>query len=174
VPRRGLQRVADVPIYAADALVRRAASLQLTADARAPVAGLPRRCGSSWACSRVTRCAWCKGRASPCCRRAKTHAWRPARCACRRPPEHLRPGRDVRPADGREGLIETPCSIHCTNSATPLLGPALWLVVWSLIKIVAVVLPLMGCVAYLTLWERKGIGWTQIRPAPTASAPTAC
>ena len=35
-----------------------------------------------------------------------------------------------------------------------LLGPTLWLVVWSLIKIVAVLLPLLGCVAYLTLWER--------------------
>jgi len=30
-----------VPIYAVDALVRRAASLQLTADAREPVVGLP-------------------------------------------------------------------------------------------------------------------------------------
>ncbi len=37
----GLQRVADVPIYATDALVRRAPSLQLTADAREPLAGLP-------------------------------------------------------------------------------------------------------------------------------------
>ncbi len=37
----GLQRLADVPIYAADALVRRAASLQRTADAKAPVASLP-------------------------------------------------------------------------------------------------------------------------------------
>ncbi|MDO8375918.1 MAG: molybdopterin-dependent oxidoreductase, partial [Aquabacterium sp.] len=37
----GLQRVADVPIYAADALVRRAASLQMTADAKAPAASLP-------------------------------------------------------------------------------------------------------------------------------------
>jgi NADH-quinone oxidoreductase subunit G len=36
-----LQRVADVPIYATDAIVRRAPSLQLTADARAPVVGLP-------------------------------------------------------------------------------------------------------------------------------------
>ncbi|MEO5696547.1 MAG: molybdopterin-dependent oxidoreductase, partial [Burkholderiaceae bacterium] len=36
-----LERVADVPIYAADSLVRRAVSLQLTADARAPMAGLP-------------------------------------------------------------------------------------------------------------------------------------
>ncbi len=37
----GLQRLADVPIYATDALVRRASSLQLTADARPPMAGLP-------------------------------------------------------------------------------------------------------------------------------------
>jgi NADH-quinone oxidoreductase subunit G len=37
----GLERVADVPIYAADSLVRRAPSLQLTADAREPVACLP-------------------------------------------------------------------------------------------------------------------------------------
>ena len=37
---QGLQRVAEVPIYASDALVRRAASLQLTADAREARAGL--------------------------------------------------------------------------------------------------------------------------------------
>ena len=37
----GYERIADVPIYAADALVRRAESLQRTADARAPRAGLP-------------------------------------------------------------------------------------------------------------------------------------
>ncbi len=40
-PPQGLQRVADVPIYATDAIVRRAASLQLTADAREPIVGLP-------------------------------------------------------------------------------------------------------------------------------------
>jgi NADH-quinone oxidoreductase subunit H len=27
-----------------------------------------------------------------------------------------------------------------------------WPVLWNLIKIVALLLPLMGCVAYLTLW----------------------
>ncbi|WP_425260506.1 NADH-quinone oxidoreductase subunit NuoG [Rubrivivax sp. RP6-9] len=37
----GLQRVADVPIYCTDMLVRRATALQLTADARAPEAGIP-------------------------------------------------------------------------------------------------------------------------------------
>ena len=36
----GLERIADVPIYCTDSLVRRAASLQLTADARAPRVGL--------------------------------------------------------------------------------------------------------------------------------------
>jgi NADH-quinone oxidoreductase subunit H len=51
------------------------------------------------------------------------------------------------------------------------LGPTLWLVLWSLIKIVAVVLPLMICVAYLTLWERKGIGFTQIRLGPNRVGP---
>ncbi len=37
----GLQRIADVPIYCADSLVRRAPALQATADARAPQASLP-------------------------------------------------------------------------------------------------------------------------------------
>ena len=37
----GLERVAEVPIYSADAIVRRAHSLQLTRDALPPVAALP-------------------------------------------------------------------------------------------------------------------------------------
>ena len=46
-----------------------------------------------------------------------------------------------------------------------------WPVVWALIKIVALLLPLLGCVAYLTLWERKAIGWSQIRPGPNRVGP---
>ena len=40
-PNPGLERVSDVPIYSTDAVVRRAASLQRTADARPPVVGVP-------------------------------------------------------------------------------------------------------------------------------------
>jgi NADH-quinone oxidoreductase subunit H len=34
-----------------------------------------------------------------------------------------------------------------------------------------VVAPLMGAVAYLTLWERKAIGFTQLRPGPNRVGP---
>ncbi len=51
-----------------------------------------------------------------------------------------------------------------------LLGDA-WPIAWTLIKIVAVVLPVLGCVAYLTLWERKLIGWMHIRLGPNRVGP---
>ncbi len=60
-------------------------------------------------------------------------------------------------------------SLHQVANAS--LGTTLWLVLWSLIKIVALVLPLMICVAYLTLWERKGIGFTQVRLGPNRVGP---
>lgn len=40
-PAGTLERVADVPIYATDATVRRSVPLQLTADAKGPLVGLP-------------------------------------------------------------------------------------------------------------------------------------
>ncbi|MGC2049561.1 MAG: NADH-quinone oxidoreductase subunit NuoH [Gallionella sp.] len=46
-----------------------------------------------------------------------------------------------------------------------LLGPA-WLPVWTLVKIMLIIAPLMGGVAYLTLAERKVIGFMQIRIGP--------
>ena len=46
-----------------------------------------------------------------------------------------------------------------------------WPVAWILIKIVAIVLPVLACVAYLTLWERKLIGWMHIRLGPNRVGP---
>ncbi len=52
-----------------------------------------------------------------------------------------------------------------------LLGPIAWPIIWNLIKIIVIVAPLMGAVAYLTLWERKLIGWIQIRIGPNRVGP---
>ncbi|MBI2294166.1 MAG: NADH-quinone oxidoreductase subunit H, partial [Betaproteobacteria bacterium] len=51
-----------------------------------------------------------------------------------------------------------------------LFGPA-WPAVWTLAGIVAIVAPLMLGVAYLTLWERKVIGWMQVRIGPNRVGP---
>jgi len=47
-----------------------------------------------------------------------------------------------------------------------------WPVTWAMIKIVVLVAPLMGAVAYLTPWERKAIGFTQIRVGPNRIGPS--
>ena len=57
-----------------------------------------------------------------------------------------------------------------TAAGESMLGPW-WPIAWNLIKIVAIVLPLMGCVAYLTLWERKMIGWMHVRIGPNRVGP---
>src|SRR4249920_4220970 len=48
---------------------------------------------------------------------------------------------------------------------------AAWPTVWAVTRIVALLIPLLLCVAYLTLWERKAIGWSQIRPGPNRVGP---
>lgn len=49
--------------------------------------------------------------------------------------------------------------------------PDVQLVAWTLIKIVAIVLPLMIGVAYLTYFERKVIGYMQVRIGPNRVGP---
>ena len=53
----------------------------------------------------------------------------------------------------------------------PVWGPAVFDTVKNLLYIVAIVAPLFVAVAYLTLWERKLIGWMQIRIGPNRVGP---
>jgi NADH-quinone oxidoreductase subunit H len=54
--------------------------------------------------------------------------------------------------------------------AQTLFGPA-WPVVWTLIKIIVISVPLILGVAYLSLVERKIIGWMQVRIGPNRVGP---
>jgi len=46
------------------------------------------------------------------------------------------------------------------------LAPSVLFGIKTLLLIVCIIAPLMGAVAYLTLWERKLIGWMQVRIGP--------
>ena len=55
-----------------------------------------------------------------------------------------------------------------------LLGSAVkpvWPLIWSLLRIVVILVPLLLGVAYLTFWERKVIGWMQVRIGPNRVGP---
>ncbi|MDP2810389.1 MAG: NADH-quinone oxidoreductase subunit NuoH [Rhodocyclaceae bacterium] len=52
----------------------------------------------------------------------------------------------------------------------PLFG-VLWPLVWTVVKIAVIIAPLLLGVAYLTFWERKIIGWMQVRIGPNRVGP---
>ncbi len=55
-------------------------------------------------------------------------------------------------------------SLHQFGSG--LFGSGLWLVIWTVVKIVCVAVPIILCVAYMTYWERKMIGFMHVRLGP--------
>ena len=46
-----------------------------------------------------------------------------------------------------------------------------WPTIWALMKVVVVLMVVMGAVTYATLWERKLLGWVQIRLGPNRVGP---
>jgi NADH-quinone oxidoreductase subunit H len=47
----------------------------------------------------------------------------------------------------------------------------LWLVLWTLLKILAIAIPLILAVAMFVYWERKVIGWMHVRMGPNKIGP---
>ena len=112
-----LERIADVPIYAADALVRRAESLQLTADARAPVASLPSALFAELGLKAGDPVRVSQARAGADHRRCRGR-WPGDRggARSRRPCRHGHARRDVRRAQRHPGLRNRDARVPSTNS----------------------------------------------------------
>lgn len=55
--------------------------------------------------------------------------------------------------------------------AAPWWGAYAWPTIWALIKVTVVLMIVMGAVTYATLWERKLLGWVQIRLGPNRVGP---
>ena len=198
--RRGPAPLADSHRRAVDDAARAASSLgtpttggrdirralQRTADARPPVVGVPSELAAERGIVDGTPVRVSQGGA-----RVVLPARVDASLARQRDPRrrgasaHRAARADVRPLTiealagerrrcrdavvaGGDAVVMTFDAIHSYGSG--LLG-GYWPVVWTLTKIVALVVPLLLCVAYLTLWERKAIGWTQIRLGPEPRRP---
>ncbi|AIL33197.1 NADH-quinone oxidoreductase subunit NuoH [Basilea psittacipulmonis] len=62
--------------------------------------------------------------------------------------------------------------IHALNAwGTGLVGETLWTIIWYVICILVIAFPVIISVAFLTLWERRMIGYMHIRRGPNRVGP---
>src|SRR5574337_174855 len=131
--------------------------------------GCRARCGANSDWPPATRSGSPRAARARCWARARTPTWPPMRCASRlgirRPPRSARCS--VRSRSKRHDVMIEQFNQYGIH----LVGGAWWAVIWALIKIIVLIVPLMGFVAYLTLWERVAVGWTQVRPGPNRVGP---
>mgnify|MGYP002735417144 CR=1 FL=1 len=52
-----------------------------------------------------------------------------------------------------------------------LLGETAWMVLWTVVMILVIAMPIIICVAFLTLWERRMIGYMHMRHGPNRVGP---
>ncbi len=143
----GLERLADVPIYSSDAIVRRSPPLQATADAVPPRARINASTAAKLGLAAGDKVRVSQGEASVLLdlgdRRAPG-----GRCGARGGGARID---GVARADVRDDFSGARVMEAFTAMGSQALGAA-WPVAWALVRIVAIVVPVLLMVAYLTYW----------------------
>ena len=137
----GLERIADVPIYFADPLVRRAAALQRRATQAPPRGCMSRRCSPGSARGRPVRVRQVRG--APCSRPRSTRLLADGVSGSPRRIRRRAARRDVRPIAVERARRRTPGRAAGFLASIFEQARSAWPLVWTLVKIVAIAVPLI-------------------------------